>query len=74
MWSLAKQKEKVKYIHRNPVRRGLVDTPAEWAWSSFLNYLTGEPGPVEVESSWTEYRREKRVRTITPPYGSLREP
>ena len=27
VWSLAKQKEKVNYIHRNPVRRGLVERP-----------------------------------------------
>ena len=74
VWSLAKQKEKVKYIHRNPVRRELVERPEEWVWSSFRNYLTGEPGVVEVESSWTEYGREKLVRTTTPPYGSLREP
>ena len=74
VWSLAKQKEKVKYIQRNPVRRGLVERPEEWLWSSFRNYLTGEPGVVEVESSWTEYRREKHVRTITPPYDSLGEP
>jgi len=74
VWSLAKQKEKVKYIHRNPVRRELVDRPAEWAWSSFLNYLTGDPGPVEVESSWTEYRREKLARSMVPTYASLREP
>ena len=74
VWSLAKQKEKVKYIHRNPVRRGLVATPEEWVWSSFRNYLTGEPGMVEVESSWTEYRRAKLLRTITLPYDSLREP
>jgi putative transposase len=74
VWSLPKQKEKVRYIHRNPVRRGLVDRPEEWLWSSFRNYLTGEPGVVEVETSWVEYRREELLRTITPPYGSLREP
>src|SRR3974390_803845 len=74
VWSLAKQKEKVKYIHRNPVRRGLVGSPEDWVWSSFRNYLTGELGVVEVESSWTEYRREKLARSIIPPYGLLREP
>jgi putative transposase len=26
--------EKVAYIHSNPVRRGLVNRPQEWAWSS----------------------------------------
>ena len=74
VWSLPKQKEKMKYIHRNPVRRGLVERPEDWAWSSFRNYLTGEIGVVEVESPWTEHRRESLARTMTPPYVSLREP
>ncbi|MCH7547850.1 MAG: transposase [Planctomycetes bacterium] len=26
--------EKVSYLHANPVRRGLVDSPAGWKWSS----------------------------------------
>ena len=24
----------IEYVHANPVRRGLVDSPDEWAWSS----------------------------------------
>ncbi|HEY1209216.1 MAG TPA: transposase [Terracidiphilus sp.] len=27
--------EKLRYIHRNPVRRGLVEKPEDWKWSSF---------------------------------------
>jgi putative transposase len=49
--------EKVQYIHRNPVKRGLVSQPDQWAWSSFRHYATGEPGKVEIESQWTERRR-----------------
>jgi putative transposase len=71
VWSSAKRIEKVKYIHRNPVRRELVERPEDWVWSSFRNYLTGEVGIVEIESLWTEYRREK---LRPPPYASLREP
>ena len=26
--------EKIRYIHLNPVRRGLVQQPTDWAWSS----------------------------------------
>ncbi|MEO0588409.1 MAG: transposase [Planctomycetota bacterium] len=32
--SLDEAREKFGYIHANPVRRGLVDRPADWAWSS----------------------------------------
>ena len=27
------------YIHTNPVRRGLVETPGDWRWSSARHYL-----------------------------------
>lgn len=50
--------EKLKYIHRNPVVRGLVERPEEWAWSSYCHYLTGVRGTVEIESPWTVARRE----------------
>lgn len=54
----AKWQEKVHYIHRNPVTRGLVADPADWAWSSFRHWQTGEAGRVEIESHWTFRRRE----------------
>jgi REP-associated tyrosine transposase len=40
--------EKLKYIHMNPVRRGLVNSPEIWPWSSFRHYRYGEEGPVKV--------------------------
>jgi hypothetical protein len=43
--------------HRNPVVRGLVEKPEDWAWSSYRHYLTGEVGTVEIESHWTIDRR-----------------
>jgi putative transposase len=52
-----KHTEKLKYIHRNPVTRGLVERPEDWAWSSFRHYSTGETGSVEMESWWTSTRR-----------------
>jgi len=53
VWSEAKRVEKLRYIHRNPVKRGLVERPEDWLWSSFRHYATGAHGPVEVESQWT---------------------
>lgn len=49
--------EKLRYLHRNPVKRGLVAQPDEWRWSSFHHYWTGARGVVEIESSWTAARR-----------------
>jgi len=51
--------EKLQYIHRNPVKRGLVAKPEDYRWSSFNHYATGEPGPVEIESDWTHRQRER---------------
>ena len=55
----AKYVEKLRYIHRNPVERGLVEKPEDWSWSSFRHYLTDEPGRIEIESEWTWNRRER---------------
>lgn len=59
VWSEAKRAEKLRYIHRNPVRRGLVKKPEDWKWSSFLHYATGTEGVVEIESEWTARKRER---------------
>ena len=59
VWSHRKFIEKLRYIHRNPVKRGLVEKPEDWEWSSFRHYLRGEPGVVEIESHWTVRIRER---------------
>jgi hypothetical protein len=35
VWSETKFVEKLRYIHRNPVKRGLVARPEVWRWSGF---------------------------------------
>jgi len=58
VWSAEKRIEKLRYMHRNPVVRGLAARPEDWSWSSFRHYATGVEGPVEIESEWTARRRE----------------
>jgi putative transposase len=53
--------EVIRYIHRNPVKRGLVAKPEEWPWSSFRHYATGVAGAVEIESQWTLFHRGNRL-------------
>ena len=53
--------EKLRYIHRNPVRRGLAAKPEDWKWSSFRHYQTGMRGAVEIESEWTARQRGWQV-------------
>jgi putative transposase len=38
----AGQREKLNYMHANPVKRGLVNHPRDWAWSSWAYYFGGE--------------------------------
>ena len=45
--------EKLRYIHRNPVKRGLVGRPEAWPWSSFDHYASGKDCGVEIESART---------------------
>jgi putative transposase len=58
VWSEDKRVEKLRYMHRNPVKRGLVERPEDWLWSSFRHYATGVDGPVGIESQWTARKRE----------------
>ncbi len=69
--------EKLRYIHRNPVKRGLCEKPEEWEWSSFRHYATGAEGRVKIESEWTARARERaagRLRpAVEPPHASQRK-
>jgi putative transposase len=56
-----KRVEKLRYMHRNPVKRGLVEKPEQWPWSSFRHYVTGQIGAVEIESQWTALRRGNQL-------------
>jgi putative transposase len=62
-----KRVEKLRYMHRNPVVRGLVEKPEDWPWSSFRHYATGIEGAVEIESFWTGWWREHGGTLPTPP-------
>jgi putative transposase len=84
-----KRVEKLRYMHRNPgspahelcalgwkpVNRGLVETPEDWPWSSFVHYATGAAGAVEIESEWTAQRSEANKMPVSgqlcsPPFAN----
>jgi len=57
LWSQRKEFEKLRYMYRNPVARGLVERPQDWPWSSFNTYATGQEGIVRINDwSWWEKR------------------
>jgi len=48
VWTEGKRIEKLRYMHQNPVKRGLVVEPEQWRWSSFRSYAFGEVGLVQI--------------------------
>src|SRR5713226_5525355 len=58
--------EKLRYIHRNPVKGGLCERPEDWQRSSFRHYATGAEGRVEIESEWTARKRERGAGRLCP--------
>jgi putative transposase len=62
VFTAGKTKEKLRYMHRNPVVRGLVESSENWKWSSFRHYSTGFEGTVEIEPFWTAARRGGELR------------
>ncbi|MBW2062546.1 MAG: hypothetical protein JRI95_13435 [Deltaproteobacteria bacterium] len=41
--------EKLKYMHKNPVRGGLVDRPEDWQFSSARFYMSGQSCGVKIQ-------------------------
>jgi putative transposase len=49
VYSHKKKKEKLEYMHANPVLRGLVVHPKDWPWSSFSFYARSQAPLVEID-------------------------
>ena len=52
-------RQKLRYIHMNPIRAGLCDHPAEWEYSSYHAYLQHKDGDVPIEMDLRGYWEEK---------------
>ena len=50
----------LQYIHMNPVRRGLVENPLAWRWSS-APWLTDRTGPVGLDQIRLPSEAEARI-------------
>jgi putative transposase len=61
LYTEKKRVEKLRYMHRNPVKRGLVLEPQQWPWSSYWHYANGERGIVLVNE---EQKGELKVRKV----------
>jgi putative transposase len=49
LYTQRKKKEKLNYMHANPVIRGLVKHPKDWRWSSWGFYWEGDVGMVRID-------------------------
>lgn len=59
VYSAEKVREKLDYIHANPVKRRLVTHPKDWSWSSWEFYARGECGVVKIDPTGEELRRKE---------------
>lgn len=50
LWSDRPIENVIAYIHANPVRRGLVDRPTDWFWSSAAAHAGLRATPIAVDS------------------------
>jgi putative transposase len=49
VWSEKKVREKLDYMHANPITKKLVEHPKDWPWSSWSFYEAGEAGLVTID-------------------------
>ncbi len=50
VWSEKKLKEKLEYMHANPVQRKLVQHPKDWPWSSWAHYAGRGESNIRIDS------------------------
>ena len=61
VWSDKKLREKLDYMHRNPVQRKLVVHPKDWPWSSWSHYEKGETGLIGIDALGEEKNRPPKA-------------
>ena len=45
-------RQKLNYVHRNPVRAGLAKEPGAYAYSSYRNYVLDDQQLIEIDRDW----------------------
>ena len=60
VWSEKKVREKLDYMHSNPLNRRLVAHPRDWPWSSWSFYEKGKRGMIRIDVLRPEAREGQR--------------
>ncbi|GAG42538.1 unnamed protein product, partial [marine sediment metagenome] len=50
LWTVGRIHEKIHYVHANPVRRGLVERPDHWPWSSCRAWMYEGDEPLRLDT------------------------
>ncbi len=62
LWSPKFLRQKLDYIHLNPLRAEFCDHPAKWKFSSYHAYLPHKAGEVPIEIDWRSYWDEEKEK------------
>ena len=62
---------KVNYIHANPLRRGLVEEPADYPYSSYRNYYLDDESLIKIDKEWLGPHVTDKV-SVTNKGGTVR--
>jgi putative transposase len=69
VWSEKKLREKLDYMHRNPVQRKLVLHPKDWLWSSWSDYERGQQGMIRIDTPGSKAEQTKpEARKLQRPH------
>ena len=52
-------------MHRNPVKRHLVEKREGWEWRSFRHNASGVEGAIEIESRCTAWHRSQLAHILS---------
>jgi len=52
LWSGWMIRQKINYIHANPVRAGLVESAKDYQWTSFRSFYLQKDGPLPIDRKW----------------------
>ena len=48
-------RQKLNYLHRNPVRAGLVASPEDYPYSSYRSYVCGDESLIQIDKEWISW-------------------
>src|SRR5205085_3605349 len=68
VYSDRKVTEKLRYMHRNRVRRELISSPELWRWSSYRAFAFGEQAIVKL--NWQAERKNRKAKSNRGTGGS----